>query len=303
MSFSCQFCGKVFKYKSNLKYHEKYCCPLNPNKQTAKRYTQHHKVACSICGKLIDVANIKRHESVCKNVEKSSAYHVSHEGLTCAFCGKQCKNKNSLTQHELRCKQNPNRKNFNSFDEFNAKQADLKATVGLNKHTCEWIAKSARTLKQQYQSGQRVSAMKGKPGTFLGRKHKESSKTKIRESTLTYIENTCGSLSVRYNVKACRYIEFLNNHFDLHLQHAENGGEFRVCGYFLDGYDSKHNIAFEYDEPHHYSDVNNNVLCDRDLLRMKTIIKELDCKFIRYNERLDLLYEVKSDVTSHIISL
>ena len=27
----------------------------------------------------------------------------------CKFCGKECKNKNSLTQHEIRCKENPNR--------------------------------------------------------------------------------------------------------------------------------------------------------------------------------------------------
>ena len=27
----------------------------------------------------------------------------------CKFCGKECKNKNSLAQHERRCKENPNR--------------------------------------------------------------------------------------------------------------------------------------------------------------------------------------------------
>lgn len=29
--------------------------------------------------------------------------------LQCKYCGKQCKNKNSLVQHEIRCKENPNR--------------------------------------------------------------------------------------------------------------------------------------------------------------------------------------------------
>ena len=27
----------------------------------------------------------------------------------CKYCGKECKNKNSLVQHEIRCKENPNR--------------------------------------------------------------------------------------------------------------------------------------------------------------------------------------------------
>ena len=28
----------------------------------------------------------------------------------CTYCNKKCKNLNSLRQHELRCKKNPNRK-------------------------------------------------------------------------------------------------------------------------------------------------------------------------------------------------
>lgn len=32
--------------------------------------------------------------------------------LICAFCGKECKNKISLAQHSIRCKSNPNRKDF-----------------------------------------------------------------------------------------------------------------------------------------------------------------------------------------------
>ena len=31
------------------------------------------------------------------------------EEFVCKYCGKECKNKNSLTQHEIRCKKNPNR--------------------------------------------------------------------------------------------------------------------------------------------------------------------------------------------------
>lgn len=29
--------------------------------------------------------------------------------MNCKFCNKECKNSNSLTQHEIRCKNNPNR--------------------------------------------------------------------------------------------------------------------------------------------------------------------------------------------------
>jgi hypothetical protein len=138
--------------------------------------------------------------------------------------------------------------------------------------------------------------MKGKPGTFTGRKHKEVSKTKIRASTLAYIENARGPLRVRYSTKACRYIEFLNSRFGWQLQHAENGGEVRVCDYFLDGYDAELNIAFEYDERKHYSDVQANLLCERDINRMRSIREELGCRFIRYNEQLNLLYEIEDNL-------
>ena len=301
MSFICRFCGREFNNKSALTHHERHYCKLNPDRQEVRSYTEHKKVACSICGRLIDVANIKRHEASCGKSEKLNVYRVSHEGLNCIFCGKLCKNKNSLAQHELRCKENPNRKSINSLDEFNAKEAELKATIGLTKETSERVARAAETLKQQYASGKRLPAAKGKPGTFLGHKHSEESKAKIRESTLAYIENTYGPLSVRYSIKACRYMDFLNSCFNLKLQHAENGGEFRVCGYFLDGYDLEQNIAFEYDEPHHYSDVMTNTLCERDLSRMQIIMEKLGCRFIRYNERLNLLYEVNHDLTWQVI--
>ena len=296
----CQFCGRQFESKSAYTQHERYHCELNPNRRKVnqtKFYTEHKKVACTICGKLFDVANIKRHEASCARFKLPiERYSVDHEGLNCKFCEKLCKNLNSLTQHELRCKENPNRKNFNSLDSFNAKEAELKATVGLTKETSIRVANSAKTLKARYQSGELVNAMKGKPGTFTGRKHREESKAKTRASTLAYIENTCGPLKVRYNVNACRYIDYLNTRFGWQLQHAENGGEIRVCNYFLDGYDAALNIAFEYDEPRHYADALANALCERDISRMRTIIEELGCRFIRYNEQLNLLYEIGSDL-------
>ena len=76
------------------------------------------------------------------------------------------------------------------------------------------------------------------------------------------------------------------------MQHAENGGEHKVCGYFVDGYDKELNIVFEYDESRHYKDKINNILNDRDIQRQQNIINELHCEFWRYNEYLDLLYKI-----------
>ena len=73
------------------------------------------------------------------------------------------------------------------------------------------------------------------------------------------------------------------------LKHATNVGEFYYRGYFADGYDADKNIWFEYDEKHHY--YKNGNLKQKDIDRMNTIIHHLHCKFFRYNEKANLLYE------------
>jgi hypothetical protein len=119
--FSCKFCGRTFTAKHACTQHEKYHCNINPDRQKINRdifYTEHKKTACPICGKLFDVANIKKHETSCGKPKKESTYRVTHEGLNCIFCGKLCKHKNSLAQHELRCKENPERKSFNCLADY-----------------------------------------------------------------------------------------------------------------------------------------------------------------------------------------
>ena len=59
------------------------------------------------------------------------------------------------------------------------------------------------------------------------------------------------------------------------LRDAETpGGEFQVCGYFVDGRSEEKNIVFEYYEKHHQYQT------ERDKRRKREITKELGCKFI-----------------------
>lgn len=41
---------------------------------------------------------------------KERIYKTTHEGLECEFCGKLCKNTNSLVNHERFCSKNPNKR-------------------------------------------------------------------------------------------------------------------------------------------------------------------------------------------------
>jgi len=84
-----------------------------------------------------------------------------------------------------------------------------------------------------------------------------------------------------YNSKGCKYFNQLMLETNTHIRHAQNGGEYHIkeLGYWVDGYDSKNNIVYEYDEGHHF-DINGN-LKEKDIHRQKEIIEHLNCKFIR----------------------
>ena len=72
------------------------------------------KIKCELCGKEISKSNyskhLRRHEVHPETFKES--YHLDHDDLFCKYCGKECKNKNSLVQHEIRCKCNPNKCNM-----------------------------------------------------------------------------------------------------------------------------------------------------------------------------------------------
>jgi len=61
-------------------------------------------------------------------------------------------------------------------------------------------------------------------------------------------------------------------------EHAENGGEFKVLGYFVDGYSKEKNVVIEYYEKHHKYQAN------RDKQRKQEIVNYLNCEFIELNE-------------------
>ena len=89
--------------------------------------------------------------------------------ILCQYCSKECKNLNSLRQHEIRCAHNPNRK-YNVCAGFNNK--GKKAwNKGLTKETSDVLKR-----KGEIQS----KTTKNRPG----RKHTEAEKQNLRECAL-----------------------------------------------------------------------------------------------------------------------
>lgn len=117
----------------------------------------------------------------------------------------------------------------------------------------------------------------------------ETFKQKCRENKLEQISEM--GVSTAFNKVACAFIDRLNSTLGLNLQHALSGGEVKVAGYSLDGYDKTKNIVFEYDEPKH----NTKYSQERDRKREARIIHAINpSEFWRYDESNQTLRDILS---------
>lgn len=117
------------------------------------------KIKCELCGREIIVNNYSRHLKSHENgnFDKiNSQTHLDHDDLFCKYCGKECKNRNSLAQHEIRCRENPNHKSNNSLLTHNNKLKSgevLPWNKGLSKETDERIKKYTETYRKNHKLG------------------------------------------------------------------------------------------------------------------------------------------------------
>lgn len=58
--------------------------------------------------------------------------------------------------------------------------------------------------------------------------------------------------------------------------------QYKILGYFLDGYDKENNIVYEVDEEHHFDEEGN--LNQRDIRRQYEIVGYLGCQFVRVKD-------------------
>lgn len=137
----------------------------------------------------------------------------------------------------------------------------------------------------------------------IGFKHSEETKRKQRISKINYILTHNGGIRPSYNSTACKWFELLEEKTNWNGMFAKKNKEYHIkeLGYFVDYYEPNLNVVIEYDEPiHYYSD---NTLKEKDITRMKSIVDFLKCRFIRYNEKNEQLYEYKNERLERIRNL
>ncbi len=89
-----------------------------------------------------------------------------------------------------------------------------------------------------------------------------------------------GQLIPGYNPEGCKIIDKYGKKNGYNFQHAENGGEVCIDGYFPDGIDEKKKVIIEVDEKHHFNKDGNLKIKDVERQRY---LEDLGYKIIRIN--------------------
>ena len=303
MEYKC-VCGKEFKNASALAGHKANCQLAKEKKQNQlkilKIEEENYNCICNCGRKFKTLKSLNSHARFCDQYikkDKHSKYFNQDTSTYICECGYETEKAQSLNCHFTHCLEHRQMNNKDCSDEYWNKRNHVGKMQG-------WDNFSEEKLQEiRYKSGKTYSENQKNgitPNAWLGRKETDDHRKHIREGQLKRIANICNlygdvtKLVPAFSTKGCEYMNKLNEEKHWNLQHALNNenGEVYIDGYWLDGYDKDLNIVFEYDEPHHYIDVYNNILTNKDLYRQNYIIEKLHCEFWRYNEKLKLLYKV-----------
>ena len=150
-------------------------------------------------------------------------------------------------------------------------------TMG-SEETRKRMSESRKGIKKSEETRKRMS--ESKMGDKNPAKRPEVRK-KLRLSAKKRIERdkfNGGQLIPGYNSVACDIVRWFNMYYDFNFQHAENGGEVCIDGYYPDGIDEKKKVIIEIDEKHHF-DVSGK-LRQKDIQRQR-YLEGLGYTFIR----------------------
>lgn len=173
--------------------------------------------------------------------------------MKCRYCKKECKNENSLRNHERLCKMNPNRQ-ISAFVEYNKNK--IVWNKGLTKEIDERVKKQSETLKNKYDSGELIHYNKDK-------KTSDEVKKKISKSIKLFLLNNPDK--VPYLLNHSSKISYPEQYF-IKLFEKENINlkyHLQIGLYQLDFYNEELKKYIEIDGEQHYLQKN----IDKDIIR------------------------------------
>lgn len=258
---------------------------------------QIHKVTCPICGQVVSKSNATKHQrrhEVHPETFKPTKYKLNHDGLECQFCGKSCKNRNSLCNHERLCKNNPDKQETPAG--LLQHNKDIQNGVidvwnkGLTSETDERVAQQKASLNKFYESHQ---------GVWAGKTLPENMKKKIGKGVKQFLIENPDMVPYKRNhsSKESYPEEYFSKLFQ--QEGIELVKQFPVHSYHLDFCDPDKKIAIEIDGDQHYLDLK---IVEHDKIRNKFLedngwtifrIKWSDYKKMTYSEKEQVVQKIK----------
>ena len=162
----------------------------------------------------------------------------------CKFCNKECKNPNSLRNHERLCKLNPNQDTrcleilYKNRDKWNQSEGRTAWNKGLTKETDERLANQGKKFHEHYH---------GKNGLWFGKKHSEETKKKISETQKKNYAGKSRYIPVQEHRKS-----YAEQYFDVIFTDAQK--QFPVDRYRLDYAWPDTKTYIEVDGEQHYTE-------------------------------------------------
>ena len=269
MIYLCPYCGIEFDNKYKLGGH-KIRCIKNP---------KHNQI----------VEAWKKSFNENKENHKIKYKELNNEVLHCKYCGKECVGKNSLVQHEIRCKENPNKK-LSGFELYNIKRKNL-CIKGENQFTkAERLGLERPIVSEDTKNKLRI--------TSIGTKHSNITKEKISKSYKEFLNNhpEKAGFIINHSSKQSypeKYFEelFKNEHIDLKYHK-------QIKRYQLDFYNDNLQKYVEIDGNQH----NSKYMIQHDIERTKFLedlgwigfrIKWSDYKKLNETDKKKLILDIK----------
>jgi hypothetical protein len=197
-------------------------------------------------------------------IKKSAKNRAEKRNTTCRIC--------SATGKKFSEKR---KKNISK-----SKKGCIPWNKGLTKEIDDRVRKNGESNKGKKRSDETKRKIREKRKLQVMKTRSDETKKKMRFSAIKRIEKQNGQIMPNSNPKATPIIRARARELGItDLRDAETpGGEFQVCGYFVDGRSEEKNIVFEYyEKAHKYKK-------ERDKQRKKEIMEELGCKFIEIKE-------------------
>ena len=207
--------------------------------------------------------------------------------MNCKYCNKECKNKNSLVQHEIRCKENPNR--------ISLICSNGKYSASNHKGSNQFIKGKEEGKNIEVSKETRIKISK----ITKGRKHSKETKEKLSKLQKQYLNNNPDKIPFLLNHSSNKsypekYFEDLFVKENIPLKYHK-----RIGRYELDFYNEDLMKYIEIDGEQHFSEY----MIKHDQER-KEYLEKLGWKEmrIRWSEYLQLNLNQRKNIINNIIN-